>query len=423
MIIRISKYFLYFIAVAIMTIIGIVCYFMFFQPKFNFPKPRGKFAVGTKAYHWIDHHRKETFYDNPDSDRELMVRAWYPAQGDMAEKPVMPYAPYLVNFLKKNRKLFWLFGGLSRSICTYSQSNLPLVKDKPCYPIIIFSHGAGGTSDSNTAHCEELASHGYVVVGISHTYDSIIVEFPDGHQKTLHETKGNNNFAERRKQIEKEIGIRINDVIFVLDKLELLAQDKKSIFYKKLDINNIGMFGQSFGGSTAVQMCRREKRIKAGVNLDGSLFGTNAMQELDKPFMFILAGNTVKLFDTPMSKKSWKTLNVKSPNEEKMLREQYILGIEKLSRSTRNNVYTIILKDAGHVDFTDFAILKHASPLAMPMIRLKLLSPLWHGKIDGFRATEIVNAYLVSFFNKYLKGMPSDLLDIKEKKYTEVRWY
>ncbi|EKD23389.1 MAG: hypothetical protein ACD_82C00074G0002 [uncultured bacterium] len=42
------------------------------------------------------------------------------------------------------------------------------------------------------------------------------------------------------------------------------------------------------------------------------------------------------------------------------------------------------------------------------------------GDIDGFRATEIVNAYLGSFFDKYLKGKPSELLDGKSKKYSEV---
>ena len=41
--------------------------------------------------------------------------------------------------------------------------------------------------------------------------------------------------------------------------------------------------------------------------------------------------------------------------------------------------------------------------------------------MNGFLATEIVNAYLVNFFGKYLKGQPSKLLDGRDKKrYTEV---
>jgi hypothetical protein len=40
--------------------------------------------------------------------------------------------------------------------------------------------------------------------------------------------------------------------------------------------------------------------------------------------------------------------------------------------------------------------------------------------INGLRATEIINAYLLNFFDKYLKGKPSALLDGKENKYSEV---
>lgn len=40
--------------------------------------------------------------------------------------------------------------------------------------------------------------------------------------------------------------------------------------------------------------------------------------------------------------------------------------------------------------------------------------------IDSMRAITIVNAYLLNFFDKYLKNKPSPLLDSDEKLFTEV---
>jgi hypothetical protein len=48
------------------------------------------------------------------------------------------------------------------------------------YPIILFSHGWNGFNAQNTGQALQLASHGYVVVGVQHTYGAVITVFPDG---------------------------------------------------------------------------------------------------------------------------------------------------------------------------------------------------------------------------------------------------
>ena len=48
------------------------------------------------------------------------------------------------------------------------------------YPTILFSHGWNGFAAQNSAQMVELASHGYVVLGIQHTYGAIVTVFPDG---------------------------------------------------------------------------------------------------------------------------------------------------------------------------------------------------------------------------------------------------
>ena len=65
-------------------------------------------------------------------------------------------------------------------IPTNSVTNAPVAEAESAYPVLIFSHGFGGLPELNTIQAEELASQGYVVVALNHTYDSIVNVFPDG---------------------------------------------------------------------------------------------------------------------------------------------------------------------------------------------------------------------------------------------------
>ena len=403
---------------------GLIAYLIWFQPPFHLPKPTGQYAVGVKAYHWVDETRKETLSNDPEHpNRELMVKVWYPAAGKLPQKPSTPIAPYLIHHLKKTKPIVYYLG-FSRYFYSFAKPNEPLAKEKIKYPVIIYSHGSGGVKESGSAQCEELASHGYVVVGISHTYDSYVVQFPDGRLIERAKSSVPRNFVERRKSIAKKTEIKLSDVQFVLNKLNVLANDKSSKFYKRLNLEKIGMFGQSAGGSITIQACRREPRIKAGVNLDGSLLGseeTNPTGPVNKPLMFILARETTKMFDGPMDKKTRKVFNVSSPKEERMVRERYLDGIKKVCRSFKQDSYIFVLDGAGHLDLTNTTLLKHASPLGKPLIKLGVMQGgLGMSSIDGFRANEIVCTYLVNFFDKYLKGKPSELLNKKQRLYPEM---
>lgn len=404
-----------------------VVYLIWFQSPFYFPKPTGRYSVGVKTYHWVDTSRKETLANDPiHPNRELMVNVWYPAKNKSPEKPTTPYAPYIVDFCKKNQKIVWLLAGLSRPIYSYAQPKALLAQDEPRYPVIIFSHGFGVTRDGNTAHCEELASHGYVVVGISHTYDASIVQFPDGRiadgfksiEKRFRKLEKYNDLE---KQMHQAIEPWISDVHFVLDQLEKLTSNNASIFYQRFDQENIGIFGHSMGGATAIQICRRDARVKAGVNLDGSLFGSDVTKKFDKPCMFMLSEDTVKIFERPWTRNDWKNFIISSQDEEKKFKAIYLPAIKELTQSIGHDVYTFVVKNAGHADFCDNAFgNKSASLCCRILVVLGAGEALAVGKINGFRATKIVNAYLVNFFDKYLKGKPSELLDGGSKPYAEI---
>ncbi len=48
------------------------------------------------------------------------------------------------------------------------------VQDGSLFPVLVFSHGWEGFKEQNIYQVEELASNGYVVMGISHTYGSML---------------------------------------------------------------------------------------------------------------------------------------------------------------------------------------------------------------------------------------------------------
>jgi dienelactone hydrolase len=176
------------------------------------------------------------------------------------------------------------------------------------YPVVLFSPGYGLNREQGTALVEDLASHGYVVVTISHTYESAEVEFPDERLELgRHDLDNSPHVA---------VALRRDDARFVLDKLhELAAGVNPDVERRKLpeglgrslDLTRIGMFGHSLGGATTVQTMANDDRVIAGIDLDGTVFPDidpllspreelNAAMALlasrisNRPFMFMSSG-------------------------------------------------------------------------------------------------------------------------------------
>lgn len=398
---------------------GLASYLAFLQPDFYFPQPTGKYAVGTTTRHVVDAHRKMPVHDQfENSSKELMVQVWYPSSLDkMAQKPTAPYAPDVIHYYKRNQKMGWLLT-MSRSMYTFAAQDAPLINGAEQLPVIIFSHGFAGTRNSNTVHCEELASHGYVVVGIDHSYGCSVVQFPDGRITEIDQAKLQKNFVENpMESFEKHnsnVDIWVDDVQMVLDHLEQTNHNAASPFHNRLNMNSVGMFGHSYGGAATVQVCRRDKRVKAGVNMDGALFGTKALEPFDKPFMFLCG--------QPISQKEVQELILKAGLKKdaieyaNALYESYMPSIDGFVKALKHDVYKVTVRDTGHMAFCDMAIIKEACLLAKP------LQNLGAGKLNGYKSTEIINSYLLGFFDKYLKGVSSPLLDSEKSKYPEVEF-
>jgi predicted dienelactone hydrolase len=356
------------------------------------PSPTGLYSVGRTEYDWTDNSRIDTLSDIANVKRELAVWLWYPATVSQQDST----APYLPpDWVTARNNDQGMAGGIIESrfssIHTHSFANVPLTGAQSTYPVIIMEPGMGPIPTDYTVYAENLASHGYIVVGINPTYTSNVIVFPDG-RVALRSQKGtipDSADTAAADQDASRIGkVWTEDVLFVMDQLQSLNADQSSLFYNKLDLAHIGVFGHSFGGATAASVCEIEPRCKAGADLDGTLFSYQASATLQAPFMFMAEDNCGKNCDT--------------------LHQAY--------SASNSAAYYLSIKGTRHFNFSDM-------PLRLPPLSSILLRQLGYiGSIQPARGLEISNAYLVAFFDQYLKGTNSELLQSSTSPYSEVQF-
>ncbi len=358
------------------------------------PVPAGRYAVGRALYDWVDTNRVDTLSDLPNQRRELLVWVWYPARVDSPGTPA-PYLPAAwIQARDRDQGVGVLLEHNFASLQTHSFADAPLAEAPSPYPVLIMEPGMGPLPTDYTVLAENLASHGYVVVGINPTYTSFIIVFPDG-RIAPRSSKGaipdlaDPVTADRDANVIG--GVWADDVIFVMNQLTSLNGDKASPFYSRLDLEHIGVFGHSFGGATAIAVCQRDVRCKAGADLDGTPWGDEKSGAVPQPFMFI-AEDYTRGCDSNCEAMKQAYAHVKS-----------------------GAAYWLSVRGTGHFNFSDLPL--RQSPIVRPLFAVAGLI----GSIDPVRAQQVANAYLVAFFGKYLQNGDSPLLLGPSPDFPEVQ--
>jgi predicted dienelactone hydrolase len=245
------------------------------QVRPTLPPPTGSLAVGRLTYDWTDSARAETLSPPQSARREIKVHVWYPAAPAQARRPMVPYIDSFPSIMQavSRQALEGLFRPASYAVLerslpathTVEGAAMPATRDK--YPVLLFSHGLGNTSELYTAEIEDLVSHGYVVAAINHTYDAAFVVFPGdrvvvyARQTWQDESQKPNGYVQYvRKRIEEAW---VPDLRFVLGQLERLDAAPSSFFSGRLDLTRVGAFGHSMGGLAIVRACQLESRLLA----------------------------------------------------------------------------------------------------------------------------------------------------------------
>ncbi|MFI9329289.1 lipase [Kitasatospora sp. NPDC052868] len=363
--------------------------------RLSLPAPTGPHPVATTALHLVDQHRTDLWAPTP-RPRELMVQLWYPAAGcGSSGRPRAPWTGTAEQAQLESDFLGTTPGHLVWPL-THSLRDAPADRTGR-RPVVLYSPGSRGDRSFGTAEAEDLASRGYVVVGIDHTFDAGEVLFPGGPDGRL---EVRNTPAVHAMTDDEIVAYRTTDTRFVLDRLTDLAaggnpdaerRELPSGLGGALDLTAVGILGHSMGGATAVQTLHDEPRVLAGVTLDGPVFGTAATDGLARPLLLIGASDV-----RPARDAMWDALWPRLTS----WRRQFTLS------------------GSGHLSFSDFAVLL---PAARPVLTWpdEQLDQLL-GSIDGSRAVAAQRAYLAAFFDLHLRHRPTTLLDSPSPLFPEI---
>lgn len=348
---------------------------------FQLPNITGPFPVGTISLELVDSSRNDPLA--PDTrPRALMVSIFYPTSEDSLRSGNYSLAPYLPpQTAAAFDSLYSLPAETGASVVTQSYQGAPIASTD--FPVLIFSHGFTGSRLLYTAQIEDLVGQGWIVAAVDHTYDAIVVEFPDG---TL-VPEYSNDSTTFPGGTDGLLEVRVADVAFVTSALAdetTLAQipglrPSSSYGTGRLQTDKVGVLGHSLGGATAAQAMYNYSTFACGANFDGDMHGPVAQAGLDRPFLQVASQEPYRSNDT-----TWGPF------------------WDHLSGFRRE--YTV--NGTLHSSYTDLTILRDILGDLIPAAARDQ-----SGTIAGARLLDIETDLIDAFFGFCLKGQPASRID------------
>ncbi|MGE0132955.1 MAG: alpha/beta hydrolase family protein [Blastocatellales bacterium] len=342
-------------------------------PVISLPEPTGPYKVGIVDRELVDKAR----------GRRLMASVWYPAAQSGIPAKLTNHPEAIVSGLARSFGLPVAAPFLQhlRYFKVAASNAVPAATGAAPFPILVFSHGLVGTRIQNSSTVQELASWGYVVVALDHTDAAAVTVFPDGETRLYDLQRLGISPAEIENSTKILLPIWVADQRFVYDALESWAADDP-LLTGKLDLQRIGSFGHSFGGATALEVCRVEPRCRAAANLDGGINSSDGSKAAIRPFLLMTSTASNEL---PEPIRDWSRLVEDAPGP----------------------AYWVELPGSSHYSFT-------IAPLLSPLLRLT--------GSDARASLRTVDKYLRAFFDLHLCGVSTPLLDPASGE-TDVRWH
>lgn len=350
---------------------GVMAYIF---PVSTMPTPPGNYEIGTQSFDLTDPVREAIYSDHLDQNRKIKIQIWYPVDTvkGYTQVPWLEDGTVVARALAKDMSLPSFALDQTALIKSNSYSMAPLSSKLSKYPVVVISHGWTGFRDIHADVAEELASTGYIVVGIDHTYGSEITVFNDGeisylNRDALPDSETTPDFMSYASTL---VSTYSGDVNLTLNSLEQFNNGEIDTMFKgKLDLSNLGLLGHSTGGGCDVSVALNDQRIKAIVGMDAWVEPIDT-EEINKgltiPALFLRSGQ-------------WE----EGPNNKNLL---------NLIDSSSNSTYLYQINNTNHLDFS---MVYMYSPLTKYMGLT--------GKLNGRISSTIQKDFIQNFFDKYLK--------------------
>lgn len=394
-------------AVALLGVLGITALFGFLwlehRTDVTLPTPTGPFAVGRAIQDWTDDATLDTLAPAPGTRRELLVWIWYPAAPaqSAAMDDYLPARVRLKPATAGGANIWTLLTRDPSKVHGHSVRDPDVSPQQRSYPVVIMRAGASSGVLNYSTLAEDLASHGYVVVGFDAPYRTSLVVFPDG--RVMTRMQQNNpeicvvpDRAQLERCVSRVMTAWIGDIRFVLDRLARLnASDSSGTFAARVDMTRVGVFGHSLGGAVAAQFCHEDSRCTAGIDIDGAPHGSVIQAGLSQPFMFLLSDHRDE-----------------SDTASNQIRGDIQSIYDHMPSDRRLRV---AIRGAFHFTFSDDgALLKSGIVRGVMRVLGKL-------GISGRRQLAVTAYCVRRFFDAYLKGTSRARIDISSPLYPEIQ--
>lgn len=392
------------------------------------PRPSGPYPVGVRTFELSDKSRRGLLGAAPGAPRRLLVRVWYPAASVTSLTEARPY------FTKIEAQTLARAMGMTvgfppllihlRHVKTNSYEDAPLREQPERFPVIFYSHGYTLYLSQNTVLMEDLASHGYVVFAVQHSYDSAPTPFADGSVAPLDpglaaDAAHPQSAADREATSGHTIDARllgaldagseavrhqdriafrspltwVADRIFVHDQLQRAEVPPAIVSIAAAsDLDHVGEMGMSFGGATAAAVCMVDKRCVAAANLDGR-DAANLALDRQIPVPLLMLHSDMRAFTAKVDGVSSR--NLRSFNE---------LSYEPFATAgQRTDIVRVSMLGARHLGLSDLPL----------FVRWPLRNRLF-GSAPTDALLGIQTSFVRGFFDRYLRhqenGFPKSQL-------------
>ncbi len=332
------------------------------------PPLTGRYAVGSFSRLLTDFSRTNVARH---TNHQFMITVFYPANPAAGVLPEHYWERAMISSMQQ-----WY--GFVPNTNWYSRdySNAPLAVAANPWPVLLYSPSLNSERRENLYKLLELASHGFIVAATDHR-ETFASAFPDG--KIV---SGTPTIEKSMSSVLTAIKDRVPDVQLMLGELTRMNTEEP-LWAGRMDLDRVGAFGFSLGGSTAAELCRTDPRIRAGAGMDGAFFVPEILENpLAKPFLFLRA-------DQPDIVLSDGRPDDRLPVIEKMTRDGYFIQ----------------LSGTVHWSFADYPLLT-----AEEDFQSKVGKPR-NPSLTPTRINELSSQYLVSFFRKYLLDEDDHRLD------------
>jgi dienelactone hydrolase len=343
----------------------------------SLPEPTGPCPVGTTSVCLKDTSRPDPWAAGVNA-RELMISLWYPATSAGGRR-ARYMTPAESELQLSSRGITGVPPDTLSSVRTNAAVDATPAGRQRALPLVVLSPGFTSPRSTLTALAEDLASHGCVVAGIDHTYESFATAFPDGRITSCLAREA----PRGRGFWEKVVASRAADVCFVLG--ELTGAHRAWPGAGLIDPSRMAIAGHSAGGAAAIAAMLVDSRIRAGIDMDGSTHARIPDRGLSRPFLFLGkqsnytpgSGGAVTTWE-----RDWRLLT----------------GWKRW----------LLVAGTVHASFTDLALLADQSGIDID------------AALSGARSLDITRAYVRAFFDQHLRSRPQALLDQPSPRYPEV---